>query len=228
MRTMALGQPTKAFLEVENSSRIECLFNPAELAISKSTNWGNSAPPGVDAPNLQFNGGGSASIALDLTFDTTNNGQDVSTHTSKLLKLLQVDPDLPRGGHNRNSGRPPWVRFHWGVLNSFQAVVQTMGVRFTYFSSSGRPLRAKVTMTLLQWKDEQTLPLQNPTSYTPTLHAIHIVRPGETLDRIAAVRFGDPSQWRLIAEANTIVDPLEVRAGTTLVVPEQPVGSRGE
>ena len=100
-------------------------------------------------------------------------------------------------------------------------------MRFTYFASSGMPLRAKADMTLKQYTDEDFKPLQNPTSHTPTLHTVHRVVHGETLDRIAAAYYADPFNWRLIAEANDIIDPLDIAPGTVLVVPELPVRRRG-
>jgi nucleoid-associated protein YgaU len=222
-----MNQPSKAFLEVEGSSeRIECLFNPAELTISKSNSWQAGDAKGVNAPALRFQAGQSATLALTLMFDTTRTGTDVTRYTSKLLDLLKVDPDLPSSDRGRQSGRPPWVKFHWGDLHSFRAVVDRLQMRFTYFASTGKPLRAKADLTLKQWQDEGLQPLQNPTSSTPTLHSVHVVRTGETLDRIAAARYRDPTRWRLIAEANDIHDPLAVAAGTTLVIPEQPVRRR--
>ncbi|PBC75958.1 LysM domain-containing protein [Streptomyces sp. TLI_235] len=222
-----MNQPSKAYLEVEGSSeRLECLFNPSELTISKSNTWNAGQAKGGNAPELRFQAGQSATLALSLMFDTTRTGDDVTRYTSKLLNLLNVDKDLPASDENRQSGRPPWVKFHWGDLHSFKAVVDRLQVRFTYFAASGRPLRAKADLALRQWRDEGILPLQNPTSSTPTLHSVHVVRPGETLDRIAAVRYRDPTRWRLIAEANDILDPLALKAGTSLVIPEQPVRRR--
>jgi nucleoid-associated protein YgaU len=42
---------------------------------------------------------------------------------------------------------------------------------------------------------------------------------GETLTRVAAQELGDPAQWRRIADANGIDDPLAVAPGTVLEVP---------
>mgnify|MGYP003487327083 CR=1 FL=1 len=45
------------------------------------------------------------------------------------------------------------------------------------------------------------------------------VRSGETLDRIAATHYGDPTQWRVIATANGIIDPLDLEPGRVLSIP---------
>ena len=219
--------PTKAYLKTERGDRIDCLFNPSELTVSKSNSWNAGESKGRNAPELRFQGGQSATLALALTFDTTREGTDVTEHTSKLLDLMKADPNLPGADPSRNSARPPWVEFHWGKLHSFRAIVDRLQIRFTYFASDGMPLRAKVDVTLKQWKDEAELPLQNPTSSTPVVHTVHVLVPGETLDRVAAAHYRDATLWRLIAEANGIIDPLELTPGTPLVVPELGVRHRG-
>jgi nucleoid-associated protein YgaU len=42
---------------------------------------------------------------------------------------------------------------------------------------------------------------------------------GERLEDIAFLYYGDPSAWRMIAEANDIVDPSSVPPGTVLRIP---------
>jgi nucleoid-associated protein YgaU len=48
---------------------------------------------------------------------------------------------------------------------------------------------------------------------------VHRVQPGETLDRISAQYYGDATQWRRLAAANAVEDPLGLRPGTLLSVP---------
>jgi nucleoid-associated protein YgaU len=222
-----MSGPAKAYLKTERGDRIDCLFNPSELTVSKSNSWNAGQSKGRNAPELRFQGGQSATLSLNLTFDTTRDGTDVTEHTTKLLDLMKVDASLPGADRARNSARPPWVEFHWGKLHSFRAIVDKLQIRFTFFAADGMPLRAKVDVTLKQWKDEAELPLQNPTSFTPTVHTVHTLLPGETLDRLAAEHYSDPTRWRLIAEANRIVDPLDLTPGTTLSIPEPGVRHRG-
>ena len=49
-------------------------------------------------------------------------------------------------------------------------------------------------------------------------HAVHVVRSGETLQSIAALRLGDWQQWRYLADANGL-SPGQPAAGTVLVIP---------
>jgi nucleoid-associated protein YgaU len=219
--------PVKAYLQPEKGGRITFLFNPSELTISKSNSWQGKEAKGKNAPQQRFQSGQAATLSMSITLDTTLSGTDVAVHTGRLLHLMAVDQSLPGGQKGRNAGRPPWVQFHWGKLRSFKAVLEKVQVKFTYFASDGTPLRAKADLTLKQWHDEVSdLPLQNPTSGTLETHTVHVLTPGETLDRVAAAHYGDATRWRLIARANDIVDPFAVPAGTVLVVPEPEVRHR--
>jgi hypothetical protein len=216
----------KACLVVEDKRTIECMFNPAELKISRSNSWNAGETKGGNAPELRFQGGQSGTLSLSLTFDTTLTGTDVAPYVNALLALMDVDPALPVSDKQRNSGRPPWVQLQWGELRSFKAIIEQIQASYTYFAETGMPLRAKADLTLKQYKDEKDRPLQNPTSHTDQVHAVHRLVSGETLDRIAARQYGDPNRWRLIAEANGVLDPLAVPPGTLLAIPEIPVRRR--
>ena len=211
----------KAYLLTESGEQIDCMFNPSELTISKSNSWQGGEAKGKNAPELRFQSGQSATLTLSLTFDTTREGKPVTEYTDKLLNLMKANTALAGADPSRNKARPPWVEFHWGGTKSFKAIVERVQIKFTYFASSGKPLRAKADISLKQWKDEDQLPLQNPTSSTPTLHTVHQLRSGETLDRIAATHYGDSTRWRQIAEANGILDPLMLPKGKQLAIPEQ-------
>jgi nucleoid-associated protein YgaU len=47
----------------------------------------------------------------------------------------------------------------------------------------------------------------------------HMVRDGDSLQSIAYAAYGDATQWRVIAEANGIDDPVHLRRGSVLAIP---------
>jgi hypothetical protein len=217
---MPAGQ--KAYLETESGDRIDCLFNPSEFSIAQTNGWQGKKAAGRNAPQLEFTGGQSGTMDLNLVFDTTADGTPVTKHTNKLLDVMRIDDRIPGYDETRTNGRPQWVIFHWGDLHSFKAVVESLNLSFTYFSSSAVPLRAKAKLSLKQWQDEGKWRPQNPTSGTPAPHRVHQLQLGETLDRLAARYYGDAGAWRLIADANRVVDPLRIKPGTLLVIPKAP------
>jgi len=216
---MAAPAADKAYLEIEGGDPLHCLFNPESLQVSIRTSWEGDRTPGIEAPQVEWRGGESGTMKLDLLFDTSRKGEPVTDHTDRLIKLLKVDPNLPGYSEAKQNGRPPWVIFHWGKFHSFKAVVTDLDLRFTYFSSSGEPLRANASLTLKQYAPEPLWPAQNPTSGTPLPARSHQVQPGETLDRVAARYYDDPTAWRQVAQANGIRDPFNVRPGTRVDVP---------
>lgn len=210
----------KAFLEIEGGEQVPCLFNPAELALSRSNEWAADVAPGKGVPRLRYAGARSGWLHLDLFFDTTADGTPVTTHTGKIVALMDVDSSLPGADETKSAVRPPYVTFHWGDLHSFKAVVSDLELTFTYFSSTGVPLRARMSLTLRQYEPSQAFGRQNPTSGTPKPHRVHRVQPGETLDRISAQHYGDSTKWRALAAANAIEDPLALRPGVLLSIPK--------
>lgn len=215
------NQLQKAHLETESGDRIDCMFNPTKFQFKVSNRWDTDRTPGQSAPSLKFAGGDGGSFGLSLVFDTTDTGSAVTTYTSKLLKLLDIDTSLAGYDETKSNGRPPWVRFHWGThLHTFKAVVNSVDVTFTYFSNEGTPLRANVELSLAQFEPEANWNAQNPTSGTPIPDRSHQVQVGDTLDRIAARYYADATKWRDIAEANAIRDPLDLRPGSLLSIPK--------
>jgi hypothetical protein len=209
----------KAFLQIEGGTKVPCLFNPETITVGRSNRWAADPMPGKGVPKLRYSGADSGWMHLDLVFDTTDVGTPVTNYTGKILGLMEVDKQLPGTDETTNNARPPTVTFHWGDLHSFPAVVANLGLTFTYFSSSGVPLRAQMSLDLRQFEPSQAFGPQNPTSGTPRPHRVHQVQPGETLDRISARYYGDSTRWRLLATANGIEDPLGLRPGALLTVP---------
>ena len=215
-------QMQKAYLETETGGRINCMFNPATFAFATQNRWESDQIPGKDTPSLRYAGGAGGTFNLSLIFDTTDTGKAVTSHTNQLLKLMDVDTKLPGYDAAKNNGRPPWVKFHWGThVHSFKAVITSTNVTFTYFSNEGLPLRANVELPLQQYEADANWGPQNPTSRTPNPNRTHQVQVGETLDRIAARYHGDATKWREIAIMNGIADPLDLKPGQLLSIPER-------
>ncbi len=213
---MALVKATIRNLDTQK--KVTCLFNPTDYSFSKSVGWAEAADRGANVPTLEFTGGQPAVLTLKLFFDTNDTGEDVRTkYTNDLWDLAMVNRDMldPK----TNKGRPPRCMFEWGSAWSFEAVVTSISTNFTMFLEDGTPTRASVDLSLKQAKDPGSFPAQNPTSGGVAGHKRHTVQQRETLDLIAAREYGDASQWRHIAEANGIDDPLRLKPGMILTLP---------
>ena len=216
---------TKATIDIEagadigTGNRIECMFNPTEFTVTKGATWTPREVQGKGQPEMQFVASTAGSFDLKLVFDTTETGKAVTEHTNLLLRLVEPNPNLPSA--SEETKRPPFVWFSWGQWKSFKAVVTNVSLNFTYFSQEGAPLRAIATVSFTQPEQDGAWPPQNPTSHTPLPHRIHRVQQGETLDRIASTYYSDSTDWRRIARANAIDDPIRLPPGALLVIPKR-------
>jgi len=224
---IALAKMTITPEPKSNFDPIEVLFNPNTYSITKSVSWtaatGNSQAAGQterrkNAPALQFGGGQSRSLALDLFFDTTEETddakKDVRNLTNQIVKLTRIVRDL-------NPQRPPVCVVSWGKETPpgsdfpFTGVVTQLTQRFNLFLPDGRPVRANLTVAFTEYLDPTKDELENDPEFTTRL-----VKRGDTLSSIAGAVYRDPTMWRVIAEANRMDDPRQVPVGLRLNIPK--------
>lgn len=210
----------------ENNGPIQALFNPENYTVSKSVQLAEIAIPGLDAPVVQYVRGQNEKLTMELFFDTTDSGMvdpviDVRTLTSQVYQLLKIDGNLHA---------PPRVTLSWGSggqLTSYGAsispwlVLESVSEEFSLFNPGGVPLRAKLSVSFREaWTIEQQLQVTpRHSSDRTTLH--RVVR-GETLSHIAAQQYSDPTQWRVIADANQLANPRLLTPGQILTIPPNP------
>jgi nucleoid-associated protein YgaU len=218
MPSSSNGSLQKATLvNVATGERVECAFNPKEYTFARSNSWKFQPNKGVNLPTAEFESGQPTSLQLQLFFDTFETGKDVrKVYTDKIWNMMNVRP-APSGGNAKS--QPPHIRFQWGETWSFEAVIMSIQQKFTLFSNAGAPLRAELTLSLQQVREENDHPRQNPTSGGMPGQRVRTVREGETIDRIAYEEYGDATLWRPIAEANNLTDPMRLKPGTTLGIP---------
>jgi nucleoid-associated protein YgaU len=229
---------TKAYFERLDAQgrvvkRLEVQFNPTELTTQKGAQIAEINIPGIDNPILQFVRGQNERVTLELFFDTTENGTGagatpVTTRTNDFYALVKM---------SGKEHAPPRCRFGWGdefpgLVNNlgevtakrkaFDCIVESIQQKFTLFSPDGVPLRATLSVTLREYvtlqKQLEQLNLQS-SDHT----RVHVVQRGETLPYIAYTAYKNPALWRVIADANGLLNPRRLEPGTVLRLPPQRV-----
>ena len=79
-------------------------------------------------------------------------------------------------------------------------------------------MRATLSVSLKQYEVLEDLLASNPLQSADRTKR-HVFVQGETLQSVAAAEYGDSRQWRPIAEASRIDNPLTIRPGRPLTVP---------
>jgi len=198
----------KAEIVPKGGSAIPVLFNPTEYKLNKSNQISESDTPGLAAPILQYVNGRARTLTMELFFDTFEARTDVGDHTKRVYALLEID---------RETHVPPLCTFQWGKF-SFTGVLESVDGRFTLFLPDGTPVRATLSVSFKEAVDVDRAVRQTPTASVDR-RKLRIVKAGETLNTIAAEAYGDPGQWRPIARANGITDPLSLQPGQRLILP---------
>ncbi|MBP6472616.1 MAG: LysM peptidoglycan-binding domain-containing protein [Chloroflexi bacterium] len=199
----------------ESGSAVDCMFNPFEYSVSKSNTYEEKSRNRSSTPQIEFKKSGAQTLKLNLLFDTYEADEDVSQTTNKLWKFME-----PKPAQGNQKTTPPEVAFEWGVFR-FVAVITQMTQKFTLFKNDGTPVRATVDVTFTQHKDVNDYPNQNPTSGGGPIRRVWSVVVGDRLDTIATAVYGDATKWRQIADYNHITNPLAIRPGTRLTIPEE-------
>jgi nucleoid-associated protein YgaU len=215
---MALEKMT---IRPQGGSEIKVKFNPNSYTITKTVAWsaatstttgGTSTDARANAPTTSFGGGGSRQLALELFFDVTEGPDtDVRTQTDEIVKLTRIEP---------KPGRPPVCTVQWGGKTTedfpFVGTISSLTQRFMLFHESGRPLRATLNVTFMEFLNRS-----DDQHKTDPEMTTRIVRRGDTLASIAAEVYRNPALWRVIAAANRIEDPFRLSAGAKLTIPKQ-------
>jgi Contractile injection system tube protein len=120
------------------------------------------------------------------------------------------------------------LKFMWGTGLDWEVYLRQVTINYVRFApETGMPIRAEVRLNLYR-SLSTPLPPTNPTSGGPPGRSAHVLDSSECLASLAAASYGRPGAWRRIAQANSIDDPLRVRPGTSVYLPEpgQPGGRR--
>jgi hypothetical protein len=120
-------------------------FNPVSLQLQVSATNPNQTSGGGKA--TQSSGETTSKLTMDLIFDTTDTGEDVSLETRKLQAF--VKPVASASKQNTDKPAPPLVLFEWGTLR-FRGIMDSYKETIDFFSANGVPLRSSVNLTLSQ------------------------------------------------------------------------------
>jgi nucleoid-associated protein YgaU len=193
------------------------LFNPTEYSFDRSNTFKATAIPGLGAPLIQFINGECAQLSMDLFLDdytdapsssAPGGAKSVQERLDDLTGLLDIDSELHA---------PPPVRFAWGPLQ-FDGIIEKMTRKVTLFRPDGTPARATLSVSFKQYSTLADL-LQDPRRESSDKSKRRVVTGRDSLWTIAAREYGDPAQWRFIAEQNDLDDPRAIVPGEWLILP---------
>jgi LysM repeat protein len=211
---MPLSQ-LKITKEGDPASTLTVLYNPEEYTVNKDNNFSVQPVPGLGAPIVHFVNGNQRTLDVDLFFDSYDSPKlpkdDVRLQTDPVVRLMDIESE---------THTPPVLLVQMASLD-LRCVLSRVSEHFLMFMPNGVPVRARLGCTFIETRD-RSLEAKAANLQTADFSKAHVVAPGETLSDVAAELYRDPAQWRAIAIANDIADPLAVETGRSLRVPALP------
>ena len=223
----------KLTIEPEGGKSFEVLYNPESYTQSREVRFAQAQGAATNTPVIQYAGGGAETLQFRLFFDSMSSGSevgggladkakflgnsllpsltkmiDVRTYTNKVYKLMEIDPD---------KHVPPLVKLKWSSLQ-FEGHLISCTQSFVRFSEKGVPLRAWLDCTFQEFIAPKKAGLARPLE-SPDTTKYRTVRQGDALWALSAREYGQPEQWRAIADANGLDNPRRLRSGARLVLP---------
>lgn len=222
----------KMSIEPEGKTAFQVLFNPESYVQSRSVRYAQANGVATNTPVVQFAGGSMEILKFRLFFDSMSAGSevggltekllfagnsilpslgkvvDVRTYTQKVYSLMEIDPD---------KHVPPLVKLKWSSLQFTGHLVQCTQ-HFVRFNERGIPMRAWLDCAFQEFVAPLKANLPRPLE-SPDTTKYRTVYQGDSLWSMSAKEYGQPEQWRAIADANGLTNPRHLRSGTQLVLP---------
>jgi hypothetical protein len=210
---------------ISDGKTVDIQFNPESLRLTYANeNRGGNQPGGS---GRQFVGTSTSKLSLELLFDTTevretsDNQNDVRKKTEQVAYFIK--PKTPQGGGDRSNRVPPGVSFEWGTF-IFRGVVDSMDETLDYFSEQGVPMRATISLSIARQEIEFLFGTPGqaggagpaaPGTPAPGAAPHEPAQDGDSVQRMAG-RKGRSDDWKTIAAANGIDNPMRLEAGALL------------
>jgi len=210
--TGSAAQGVRAHLEIvrpRGQQSIPLCFNPTEYQISKANTFAEIPIPGLETPLIQYVRGDSEKLSVEALVDTSDTLQDVRVaFVERLRGLMSI---------NAQEHAPPLVAFVWD-RRVLTGVLESLAVSYVLFTPEGIPLRAKLTMSIREYRAAAAQAAQTP-QQSPNVEKSFVVRRGDTLASISQALYRSPAFWRELAVANGITDPRRLQPGQVLTAP---------
>lgn len=189
-------------------------INPAELSFSVGQNKDKlKEDKAVDGSILKSISPSWIQESLKLSFTIDNTGvvprkiQEASIVDSieKLKKITVVpDPEIHR---------PPFVKVSWGGGVSIKGTVSNFSYVYTFFDFEGVPLRANITMDIMEYSDNKRL------FQSPDITKMPIVKGGDTIVKLSEQHYNDKKYYLQLARFNNLSSIRNLKLGFQLEIP---------
>lgn len=205
----------KGAISVDRSRPMfQALINPPGYDHNLTVSYADNKDIGKDGNEAKFNAIEPEQfilkpLILDGTGAVAGTTESVTIQVRKLRDAVYT--------YVGTSHQPPIVQVAWGTL-LFYGRIQSLKFDYTLFAASGAPLRAKVTLTFVEFTTPAEQVKKAGTS-SPDLTHLVLVRAGDTLPLLCERIYRDPGYHLEVARINGLTLPRQLEPGMSLRFP---------
>jgi nucleoid-associated protein YgaU len=192
----------------------EALINPAGYGHDFGIRYTKTQAQGAAGKEAKYVGSQSEKLSLkELILDGTGAvpGSVIPVKT-QVANLRKTTYDYVGVKHEA-----PIVQLVWGGL-IFYGRVESLKFDYTLFKPNGDPLRAKVTMSLVEYNSPPEIVKESQPS-SPDLTHLVVVRAGDTLPLLCERIYRDPAYYLEVARINGLTAFRQLQPGERLRFP---------
>jgi len=151
-------------------------------------------------------------LKFDFVLDATGVVPGVKNVTREIAAFKDVAYDYHGAIHS-----PYYLKVLWGGL-AFKCMLSSMAIDYQLFDPSGKPLRAKLSVSFRQHQTPQDLARKGDKKSADLTHSEQTIA-GDTLPLISNRVYDRPDLYVHIARANDLNDIMHLQAGQRLRLP---------
>lgn len=205
-----LADGDAASRETDAAKPMTVQFNPETLKVTYSNTMASGDQSGGAA--IQYVSKSSTKMSVELWFDAAAHPEEDDVR--RLTKKVNVFIVPIRQGEGM---APPAVRFSWGSF-LFEGVMESMDETLEYFSADGRPLRAKVSISITSQEIQfHEPPGSSSGGDVPGTTPQRQAQEGDSLQGMVGRdrgRGAGAEGWQAVAAANGIENPRRLQPGS--------------
>ncbi|MBN1301238.1 MAG: hypothetical protein JW995_08460 [Melioribacteraceae bacterium] len=205
----------EAFTDLEYNNKVGeyvVMFNPSTYSQKYDIEYDDVQGQGTTGSTLKFGYIKPQEYTFEFIFDGTGvTGElyDVAEEIENFLSIV--------GKYKGDTHRTLYLRICWGQLTC-DCALKNADITYSLFNPDGYPLRAKITATFLENKDDK-LRSSEENSSSPDLTHYREIKQGENLQLLCNEIYGDPSYYIDVAKVNRLKNFRKLNPGSIISFP---------